>query len=556
MYKKILSLLIVFVITLSTLTSYAVTREEVSKWNYINVSDWAREELVDAVSNGLVLDSALFKDCKKNITRQEFSTLAVNLYTSIKKEDPAPAPYETFSDTGDLSVRIAYNLGIIKGVGNGKFAPDSFITREQMGVIMLNAVNALGVKYKSGDGVLAITDKANVSAWAVDGVDFVYENSFMKGDGIKFNPSETTPVEQAVAIVNRVYKEYVEPVITEKDDYQKGYAAKNENDGLYIQFNNTGNKKAIVKYGVAFNPVNDSSISLLKASDVKISNDYEKIYFMDEVSRIISYDFKTEKYYNYEKDFGLSSVFSIIETGKYKGYFLVRQKATNGNIIAYDQKLKEVGIVYDLDPYTAQGYIDEAYETKAKAEMESDIFKFVVDGKDYKKMETFGGEWEHKSTLSMRPNMDNSGPLALINTDHGFNLVYNDTGMYKTSFKFNNENNSNAGIVFNVKAANYGNDQYTGYYVGLNPERDSVMIGWSANEWHKIKEVNLDFDVKKGETYELMVLDGASKMTVYVNGKEYMSVSDNNIGSNGYIGLRGYNADVDYISFSAQAMPY
>ncbi|KDR96426.1 S-layer homology domain-containing protein [Peptoclostridium litorale DSM 5388] len=547
MKKKVLSLVVVLMLLMSGFTSFAITKGEARGWYYGNVSSWAKEELIDAVTNGIVMDSALLNDCKKNITRQEFATLAVNLYRAVKKEDPAPAPASTFSDTTDVSVRIAYNLGIINGVGNGKFAPDSSVTREQMGVMMLNAVSALGVDYNRGDGTLAMTDKGSVASWAVRGVDFVYENDFMKGDGIKFNPKSTTSVEQAVAIANRVYKKYAKPVvvITENNNYAKGYTANIESDGVYVTFNNTGNKEAVLKYGEEFNPENDSRMKVFKASSTYVANDYRKIYFMDEDGRIISYDFKTKEYHNYEKDFGFANGYTIVEKGKYKGYYVVREKSTNGDMIAYDTKFKEVGPVYTMDQYSVEGYITEAYK-----------FNFEVDGEKYYRMAKYGGDWDQEKTLRMRPDSSSDGPMALVANIFDKPILYNYSGIYEVTMKFNNENRSNAGIVFNVTRASVGNDQYTGYYVGIDPEKNTVLAGWTNYKWNILKEVQLDFDVKKGKSYDLRVVNAGDMMNIYVDGKNYMAVDNSMLKVNGYVGVRGWKADVDYESFSAKEVPY
>jgi len=243
MKNRILIIAVVFFILLSSSTAFATSKTEAYGWNYGYASSWAYEELVDAVANGIVLDNALVADCSRNITRQEFATLAVNLYRALVQEDPAPALTTTFTDTTDFSVRVAYNLGIINGVGEGKFEPYNSVTREQMGVMILNAVNALKTDFKSGDGVLDMSDKGSVASWAAKGVDFVYENNFMKGDGITFNPKGTTTVEQAIAIVNRVYKKYeagfaqkTAPVVTvDLDISNSGYYNETIN-GTYIDY--------------------------------------------------------------------------------------------------------------------------------------------------------------------------------------------------------------------------------------------------------------------------------------------------------------------------------
>ncbi|QZY57245.1 S-layer homology domain-containing protein [Crassaminicella profunda] len=544
MKKRTLCLMVTLMLLMGSFTSFAITKEEAQGWYYGNASAWAYEELIDAVTNGIVLDPALLEDCKKNITRQEFAKLAVNLYKATKKNNPIPAPTSTFTDTKDPSVRIAYKLGIINGVGGGKFAPNNPITREQMGAMILNAVKALGVKYEKGDGILVMTDKADVSSWAINGVDFVYESGLMRGDGIKFNPKSTTPIEQAVAITNRVYKKYAGSVTVAKNDYRKGYKTVIENDGLYVKFNNTGNKEPIVKYGEEFKTTNNFRMELSKVSDVQITMDYRKVYFLDEDGRLFSYDVKKDSYYNYIDELGFISGYALVEKGKYEGYYLVRPKGDSG-AIAYDTNLEKVGQVYTLDPYTVEGYIEAAYN-----------FSFDIEEEKHYTMKKYGGRWNKGKTLNMTIDNRSDGPIALVANKFENPIVYRSSGIYETTMKFNNEEHSNAGIVFNVTRANVGNDQYTGYYVGLSPKNDTVLVGWSNYKWNMLKEVKLGFDVKKGRNYNIRVEKIGGHIDVYVEGKKYISVRNELLDVDGYIGVRGWNADVDYVSFSAEKVPF
>lgn len=543
MNKRRVSILVILMVFMSSITTFAITKEAARGWHYGNASTWAKEELVDGVANGIVMDSTLLQDCKKSITRKEFATLAVNLYTAIKMEDPAPAPASTFNDTTDLSIRIAYKLGIISGVGNGKFAPNNSVTRQEMGVMMLNAVNALGVSFHAGDGTLTMTDKGSVASWAVRGVDFVYENNFMKGDGITFNPKNTTSVEQAVAIANRTYKKYAAPKPVENNDYTKGFKAMVQSDGLYVQYSNTGNKEALLKYGESFGLSNNSSMRVFEVSNVK-TIDSRKIYFLDEDGRILSCDLKTKKFYTYQEYFGFASAYTLLETGKYKGYVIVREKGTNSDIIAYDTNFKEVGPVYTLDPYTVENYITAAYN-----------FKFEVEGEKYYSMKKYGGDWNQGKTLRMRPDSSSEGPVALVANMFENPIPYKSSGEYETTMIFNNEEQCNAGIVFNVTRASVGNDQYTGYYVGISPKNNTVLVGWANNNWNSLKEVDLNFDVKAGKQYDLRVVKAGAFIEVFVEGKKYITVENNLINVNGYIGLRGWRADVNYVSFSADQAP-
>lgn len=188
---------------------------------FINVSNWAKTELRRAVNNGLYNKQGLYNNCKRNITREEFATIAVNAYKSITGTRPEPASIDTFVDTEDANILIAYELGIISGKGKdtntGKniFAPKLPITRQEMAIIMQNTVKALGIDYDTGvNETLQFKDVNNIANWAKNAAKYASKNGFIQGDGVNFQPLNNTPVEQAVIIANRFFEKY-------ENDYPK-----------------------------------------------------------------------------------------------------------------------------------------------------------------------------------------------------------------------------------------------------------------------------------------------------------------------------------------------
>lgn len=573
MNKKIVCMLVALMVLLGSQPALATTKDEAYNWYYGNASDWAHEELVDAVANGLVSEPSLVEDCGRNITRQEFANLAVNLYVALRKEDPSPAVRSTFTDTTDLSVRIAYNLGIIKGVGAGKFAPNNPVTREQMAVMILNAVNAIhsqGGSFYKGDGILTMSDKANVSSWAVSGVDYVYENNIMKGDGVTFNSKGTTTIEQGVAIVNRVYKKYKNAaLVAEKNDYSKGYRILAENDGLYVQYNNTGNKDAIVKYGEEFKTRNNDRIRLYHVSKPTHSLNNRTIYFLDDSGcQLFSYDFKNDSYYNYVSDFGYISDYAYIMTGKYRGYYLLKPSGES-EVIAYDNNLNKLeGPVYTLDPDRADVYIDAIYEAEAEAEAAAaaeeaaeeaaeDNMGFYLDGERFDNVKTYGGSWYKGNLIRMTYDNASEGPMALIADEYNSPISYRSSGIYTTTMRFRHEDQCNAGFVFNVQRATIGNDHYKGYYVGLDPQNNNVQVGYCDNGYNCLKSADLGFDVKPGVEYELRVWRIGPQIRVFVDDMSYIDINDSQIVEDGYCGVRGWKVNgVEFTSFNAEKVPF
>ena len=90
----------------------------------------------------------------------------------------------------------AVEKGITAGVGDGTFAPNKEITRQEIAV-MLHAANGKA----AAEGELNFADNADIDTWAVEGVKWAVENGLMKGvNGNKFAPKEKATRAEAATI--------------------------------------------------------------------------------------------------------------------------------------------------------------------------------------------------------------------------------------------------------------------------------------------------------------------------------------------------------------------
>ena len=133
MLKKIqyIGIVTLLFITIFSVKSYAIG----------NMSNWAVSEISEAKEMGLI-ENDLQWDYQGNITRKEFAKLMVSLYEILKGEVLLQRQ-TPFFDIDDDYVSTAYALGLIKGVGNNRFAPKQDITREEMAVMMNNLITRL-----------------------------------------------------------------------------------------------------------------------------------------------------------------------------------------------------------------------------------------------------------------------------------------------------------------------------------------------------------------------------------------------------------------------------
>ena len=114
------------------------------------------------------------------MTRAQFAALLSRLY----RYDPDNYRGEMlYTDVPTKSWYAPYvswvtESGYMTGIGNGIFAPDGTVTREQM----LTILGSVGRSMKLGKTELQklITiDRDNISAWALDGVDYCYTNGLI-----------------------------------------------------------------------------------------------------------------------------------------------------------------------------------------------------------------------------------------------------------------------------------------------------------------------------------------------------------------------------------------
>lgn len=169
-------------------------------------SNWARETMEQAGEAGLIPDCLSGADLTDGISRLEFAAVAVNFYELLTgKTAPAWTGDNPFTDTSDADVLRAYGLGIVGGVGEGRFAPNSTLTREQA-VVMLGRVWELADTGAVGDGsdlqgtdLSSFTDGGSIAGYAQPYVGFFVGNGVINGMGDgRFAPKGTMTREQAI----------------------------------------------------------------------------------------------------------------------------------------------------------------------------------------------------------------------------------------------------------------------------------------------------------------------------------------------------------------------
>lgn len=168
------------------------------------VSDWAKDQVAKASANGLVPDG-LGDDYSANATRAQFAAIAVKLYEAMSGKTAPSAGETPFTDTADPAVLQAAELNFVSGMGDGTFAPNALVTREQAAVILSQVYLKVGGSIGAMRSTFA--DNDSISEWAKLRVAFMSKKGIISGVGDNiFNPQGNASIEQALSISLRMFE--------------------------------------------------------------------------------------------------------------------------------------------------------------------------------------------------------------------------------------------------------------------------------------------------------------------------------------------------------------
>lgn len=218
MGTKILSLLLAFTFVLSApLSAFAATTpiKPVSPISTIEVTvpEEAEAWLAGSVEIALkhdIISEALQSKYGETLTRGEFSSLVARLYEKVKGTEIKESAI--FTDTKDINIQKVAGLGILSGVGNGKFNPNATITREQAAVVIQRLLTKLGYKYHINPEYqweldLFIKDYPDtVSSWAVEAMAKLCFENIGYGFGPWDNSKDGITLEESLLALMKVFR--------------------------------------------------------------------------------------------------------------------------------------------------------------------------------------------------------------------------------------------------------------------------------------------------------------------------------------------------------------
>lgn len=173
-------------------------------------SDWAVPEMNEANTTGLLSSSAA-RNFHAYLTRDEFCEIVVILIEkTLGRVLPMPQQ-NPFYDSDSIYVLKAWQYGVINGVTSTRFAPDDYVERQQLCVMMMRAIRLM--ERDLGKGLLnspaqtlPYNDVDMIADYAMEAVRLALANDMMRGDDKNyFNPKSSMSSQECMAVVIRSF---------------------------------------------------------------------------------------------------------------------------------------------------------------------------------------------------------------------------------------------------------------------------------------------------------------------------------------------------------------
>lgn len=175
---------------------------------YSGISSWAILEVSEMQDLGMIPSCLDGCNMSNVITRAQMCAIALTAYEKLSATKYTVSGGGYFTDTEDAAVNAAYELGLVKGNGDGTFRPDSSLNREEFFQIMANFMQVFQYSRKDATSINLsyYADGGQVSDWARPATRLMIYVGAVRGDGKNLNPRNETSIQEAIAVFLRCYK--------------------------------------------------------------------------------------------------------------------------------------------------------------------------------------------------------------------------------------------------------------------------------------------------------------------------------------------------------------
>ena len=346
------------------------------------ISSWARNSMLEASKNGILVGSDGKVRPKTGITRGEFARILI-ASMNLKLEDSNTIIFNDVPKDNIFYPYIitGYKNGIMSGYGQN-FNPNGMITREEMAVMITNAMKLNSpVIYEE----LGFEDSNDISSWAKEAVKTVVNSKVMVGYNNEFRPKDIVTREMAVAVVMKGYKNKEEKQVETAE--AKNYMAQRVLENVSVEKYIT-ETSAIMKTNVP-DPVVASvggewTVLSLARGNISVPEKYYEKYYsnLDKKLKETSGKLHNVKYTEYDR-----VILALTATGKdprnFNGYDLTKPLADFNTVIK--QGLN--GPIWALIALDTKGY-EIPLDTKVKVQTSREmLINYILE------REIPGGGW-------------------------------------------------------------------------------------------------------------------------------------------------------------------
>ncbi|MBR3942862.1 MAG: S-layer homology domain-containing protein [Clostridia bacterium] len=170
----------------------------------VKEADWFYDSVQYAYKNKLVSGTS-----DTTFSPEEMLTRGTMVTLLYRMENQPEAPKHTFADVEkdmwyEAPIAWAADEGIVLGTGDGLFAPEEAITREQIAVILYKYAKMKGEDVSKTASLDSYADKSDVSDWATDAMGWALGLGLIKGTSdTTLSPGDNATRAEIVTILMR-----------------------------------------------------------------------------------------------------------------------------------------------------------------------------------------------------------------------------------------------------------------------------------------------------------------------------------------------------------------
>ena len=154
---------------------------------------------------------------------------------------------------------------------------------------------------------------------------------------------------------------------------------------------------------------------------------------------------------------------------------------------------------------------------------------FIYEGPGYDTVNSIV-QWQVNENVLLAPD------------SRGAKLIANDivisSGQVDVQVRFDGKSGGVAGLIVAVADTGFGADNFNGYEISLDAERQEVLFGEHRHNWQMHRQVKCP--VKESVWHNLSVKIEKGRYQVFVDGKKYIDFKDDTPLAGGMVGLRTF----------------